>query len=158
MSNCWTVANAFEYLEQVRNTNPTTNVTFQHVGDTMRVIVAGADVTNKVEAPDPTLEEHCPHCGSFPCDLVDGLDDCLEDEGNSLAAAGSCPWHICFCFHHLSHVVLDGSGDHCKLPNSMKAFVKAKFPNMELNKACIGHCEAEEQEAICAKNYGSLWT
>ena len=96
-----------------------------------------------------------PHSGGalsplwfFSCDLVDSLDDHLEDEGNLLTAAGLCPQHIWFCLCQLSHMALDGSWDCHKLPNCVEAFIKAKFPNVESNKVCIGHYEAEEQEAM----------
>ena len=154
MSNYPTVANALEYLEVVRRTNPSANVAFQHVGGSVRVVIAGIDVTDQVQAPDPSPEDLCPHCGSLPCAL-DGLDEYLEDEGNSLSSNGSCPRHIRFCLHRIAHMVLDGSSQRKKLPSCVEGFIKSKFPNAEPGDEYIGYYEAEEQAAIHAKKRSS---
>ena len=146
MSNYPTVANALEYLEVVRRTNPSANVAFQHVGGSVRVVIAGIDVTDQVQAPDPSPEDLCPHCGSLPCAL-DGLDECLEDEGNSLSSNGSCPRHIRFCLCRIAHMVLEAS--------CVEGSIKSKFPNAEPGDEYIGYYEAEEQAAIHAKKRSS---
>ena len=77
----------------MRASNPSAAVAFQNNGASVQVLIDGVDMTDQAQAPNPAPDEHCLHCSSLPCDL-DGLDECLKDEGNSLAANGSYPRHI----------------------------------------------------------------